>query len=134
MNCQNCNTSNEYRFLTHCVHCHGKIEQSHPLSVPDLSLQPVESTEKGFTWTKRVINLGYVFASSIAGMISGSVVVYFAAVITYALFLPDGGNASERCARGAAIGFLSIVSGAYLGTVAGSVFAAKRPLCKGASK
>ncbi|HUE83043.1 MAG TPA: hypothetical protein VMM84_13090, partial [Pyrinomonadaceae bacterium] len=73
-------------------------------------------------------------ASSIAGMISGAVVVYFAAVITCGVFLPSGGNPSEQCARGAAIGFLSIVSGAYLGTVAGSVFAVKHPLYKGASK
>ena len=130
MNCKNCNTSNEYRFLTHCVHCRGEIEPSPSRE----HLQSADSVDKSFTWTKRAVNLAYLFASSIAGMISGAVVLYFAAVITCPIFLPVADNPSEQCARGAAIGFLSIVTGAYLGTVAGSVFAVKKSLCKFTSK
>jgi hypothetical protein len=40
---------------------------------------------------------------------------------------PDPG---EYCGLGSALGFLCIVGGAFLGTVGGSVFATKRPLCK----
>lgn len=130
MKCQNCNTSNEYRFLTHCMHCQGEIEPSHTYS----NLHSVESVEKRLTWQQRVLNVGYIFASSVAGMISGAVVVYPAAVVTCSIFLPVPENPSDACAQGAAIGFLSIVTGAYLGTVAGSVFAVKQPLCKVAGK
>jgi len=122
MNCQSCNTTIDYRFLTNCAHC--ETEQ------PGILIEaPVES-ENHPVWTRRVINLAYILISSVAGLVSGAVVLYFGAAITCIAFLPSSGNASLDCSRGTAITFLSIFTGAFLGTVGGSVFAVKKPLCK----
>lgn len=62
---------------------------------------------------------------------SGAVVMYFTAGVFFSILLSNpGGNPSENCARGAAIGFLSILSGAFLGTVGGSAFATKHVVVK----
>ena len=132
MNCPSCNARIDYRFLTNCAYCDCEVEraslaQNNP--IPDLQLTP--SVEENLTWKKGLTNLAYVFASAIAGMISGAVVVYVTVGIAYVTFFSGGGgNPSQACARGMAIGFLSVLSGAFLGTVGGSVFAVKRPLCK----
>ena len=62
-------------------------------------------------------------------MISGAVVVYLAAAILFTGVF-RGGDPSANCRLGMAIGFWSLISGAFLGTVGGSVFAIKHPLCK----
>ena len=137
MNCQNCNARIDYRFLTKCAHCDGEVEPA-GLETPSIvSVRvPAEAVETRLTWKQHLINVAYVFASYIAGMVSGAVVVYFGAAAVYIAFLSSGphGNSGEECARGMAIAFFSILSGAYLGTVGGSVFAVKNPLCKGAGK
>jgi len=64
-------------------------------------------------------------------MISGGVVLYFAGAIIYRAFLRDNDNAIHSCGGPAeAIAILSIWGGAFLGTVGGSVFATKKPICK----
>lgn len=126
MNCQGCNTTVDYRFLTNCPNCETK--QAGILITAPIQ-DPVES-EKRLTWTKRFVNLAYIFVSSLAGMVSGAVVLYFGAAIICITFLPSSGNPSEDCLRGNAIAFLSIISGGFLGTLGGSVFAMKNPLCK----
>ena len=137
MNCQKCNAKIDYRFLTTCAHCDGEVE---PAALQTTNIGPdllwAGPVERSLTWKQHLINLAYVFASSIAGMVSGAVVVYFSAALVYLAFFSSGphGNSSEDCARGMAVGLLSILSGAYLGTVGGSVFAVKNPLCKSAGK
>lgn len=80
---------------------------------------------------RAMANLGYVLVNSVVGMISGAVIVYLGAAMIYsAVYSGVNENPSVACARGHAIGFLSIVVGAFLGTTAGSAFAVKRPLCK----
>jgi len=124
MNCQSCNTTIDYRFLANCSHC--ETQQPAPLDpMPDCI-----QLEKHPTWTKRVINFVYLLASSLAGMISGAMVIYFGTAIVCISFLHSTGNPSNDCARGNAIGALSIFTGAFLGTIGGSVFAVKKPLCK----
>ena len=87
--------------------------------------------QSGLSWKQSLINLCYVFATSIAGMISGAVVLYFLAAIIYRTFFMDlGGNPSNRCAQGMAVASLSILCGAFLGIVGGSILAVKKPLCK----
>jgi len=127
MNCQSCNTTIDYRFQTNCAHC-----ETTEASLPIPPLQAlVESLEKRLTWTQRVVNLLYLLISSAAGMISGGVVLYFAGAIIYRTFLRDNDNAIHSCGGPAeAIAILSIWGGAFLGTVGGSVFAMKKPICK----
>ncbi len=80
---------------------------------------------------RAMVNLGYVLVNSVVGMISGGVIVYLGAALIYrAVYLNVNENPSVSCARGQAISLLSIVVGAFLGTMVGSAFAVKRPLCK----
>lgn len=80
---------------------------------------------------RAMANLGYVLVTSVVGMISGAVIVYVGAALIYrAVYINVNENPSVACARGQAIALLSIVLGAFLGTMIGSAFAVKRPLCK----
>jgi hypothetical protein len=138
MICQSCNATIDYRFLTNCTQCNCEVEQT-SVSPAELwrQIEPVPKVrldEKKLTWKHQVANLAYVLASSAAGMISGAVVLYFVGVLLYLLFVQPSPNPSVNCARGAAFAFLSIVSGAFLGTVGGSVFAVCHLPCKGAAK
>ncbi|HET8783043.1 MAG TPA: hypothetical protein VFM63_11540 [Pyrinomonadaceae bacterium] len=132
MDCQTCNTRIDYRFLTNCEQCGNAVE---PADVSELKLMStIEPGEKRFTWRRHVGNFIYVLASSVAGMFSGAVILYF----SYAIFCItvlnhiDFGDRdpSASCARGTALAFLSIMIGAFLGTAGGSAFAVKRPLFK----
>lgn len=125
MNCQRCNSRIDYRFVTNCPHCGAEATQAAP--PPNL----VESIKESLTWTQRLVNLGYVFASAIAGLVSGAVTLYFLGAMFYITFLSAStGNPSRDCARGTAFAGLSILSGAFLGTIGGTTFALKKPLCK----
>ena len=131
MNCPSCNANIDYRFATNCAYCDCEVEQANLLKVDSVADLQSESIERNVDWQERVLNIAYIFASSIVCMISGAVVVYFAAALAYlTVFSGGGGNPGEECARGTAIGFLSLVFGGYLGTVGGSVFAIKHSLCK----
>ena len=131
MDCQTCNTRIDYRFLTSCEHCGNAVG---PAGVSELNLMAAEPSEKRHTWKRRIANLIYVFVSSIAGMISGAVILYFSFAVLCITVLNhiDFGDRDPgaSCARGAAMMFLSIMIGAFLGTVGGSAFAVKRPLFK----
>jgi hypothetical protein len=126
MNCQSCNTTIDYRFLTNCAHC--ETEQT-SLS-PGIVIEAPVASQNHAPWTRRVINFLYILVSSGAAMISGAVVLYFSVGITCAAFMSSTGNPSADCARGNAIAGLSLLTGGFLGTVVGSIFAVKNPLCK----
>lgn len=68
--------------------------------------------------------------SSIAGMISGAVVLYFGGAMAYIAFVTVPPNPSLACAQGNAVAVMSILLGAFLGTVGGTLFAVKNPVCK----
>jgi len=132
MDCQTCKTRIDYRFLTTCEQCGNAVG---PAGVSELNSMPAyEPGENRFTWKRSVANVIYVFASSVTGMLSGAVILYFAFAVLYLTVLNRmdffGGNPSVACARGSALTFLSIMIGAFLGTVGGSAFAIKRPLFK----
>lgn len=96
-------------------------------------MSAAEPGEKRFTWKRSIANVIYVFVSSIAGMVSGAVILYFAFAVlcvTVLNHIDSGEDPSASCARGAAQTFLSIMLGAFLGTVGGSAFAVTRPLFK----
>ena len=135
MNCQSCNTSVDYRYITNCPHCDFEVQRAGlPAIDPSSNLLCAEADKKPSVWKQRLANLAYVFVSSLVGMISGAVVVYFVGGMAYVALYSGVGTPSEACARGMAVGGLLIISGAYLGTVGGSVFAVKHPLRKGAAK
>ena len=129
MNCRNCNTEIDYRFLTNCTHCNCEVE-----GVTASVLQVDPAPDPPLTWNQYLVNIAYVLVTSGVGMVSGAVVVYFSAAIAYSIFLTTLPNPSDECARGMALGMLSILSGAFLGTVGGSILAVKRPLCKSTSR
>jgi|SRR6185369_7194588 len=127
MNCQSCDTRIDYRFLTRCSHCDAEIRPS-PLptqnTAKDLCL--AKPVAKAFTWFDGVINLAFVAVSSVAGMFSGAIALYFSGAIVYIVFAGhSGNNESHDCALGNAIGMMSIFLGALLGLTAGIVFAAR---------
>jgi hypothetical protein len=132
MNCQNCNTEIDYRFLTNCAQCGRAVEpadasQLEPLPNP----QPLEPIRKRLTWTKILVNLVYVFFSSSSGMILGAVGLWTGAALFFRVFdalYPD--TLRVGCGTGSAIGFLCLSGGAFLGTIGGTAFAIRRPLCK----
>lgn len=127
MNCQTCNTNIDYRFLTNCADCETEPAKLLPVNPVPI---PTEQVEKRVSWTNRLISFIYILISSVAGLISGAVVLYFSAAMIYIAFVDDSKlNPSEACARGNAIAVMSILLGAFLGTVGGSVFAVKKPLC-----
>jgi len=116
----------DYRFQINCANC--ETQETSPFAPIEA---PIESLEKRLTWTKRVVNLLYVLISSAAGMISGGVVMYFTGAIIYMAFLRSNDNVPHSCGGpGEAIAIFSIWGGAFLGTVGGSAFAIKKPICK----
>lgn len=126
MNCQSCNTKIDYRFLSNCTECGCAVEPTDAAQLAPLpQFQAVEPIRKHLTWTRHLVNLGYLLVSSMAGLMIGSVVIlYGGALIIRAMDVPMG------CGTGSAIGLLLLVVGAFLGTIGGSAFAVKRPLCK----
>jgi hypothetical protein len=134
MNCQRCNASVDYRFITNCTECGAEVEVAslpQPASTPDL--QTVVSTKKLVRWKRAVLNAVYVFVSSLVGMISGAVVTYAGAVVVIGI-LSQIIDFHVGCGGGTLIGLLTIISGAILGSVSGSAVAIKHPLCKAALK
>jgi hypothetical protein len=126
MNCQSCNTEIDYRFLSNCTVCGCAVEPTEG-SQPELlpQFQPFEPVRRRLTWTGRLVNLGYLLVSSAAGLMIGSVVILFGGVLTIKAV-----GVSMGCGTGSMVGFLLLVVGAFLGTIGGSAFAVKRPLCK----
>lgn len=126
MNCQTCNTKIYYRFLTNCTQCGSPVEPADGSQQELLpQFQPLDPVRKRLTWTGRLVNLGYLLLSSVAGLMIGSVVILFGGtLIIRAVDVPMG------CGTGSMIGFLLLVVGAFLGTMGGSALAVKRPLCK----
>jgi hypothetical protein len=135
MNCRSCNTTIDYRFLSNCSQCGTEVG---PEIVPPatelrkgVALAP---QQKRAAWIHPLANVFYVIISSLVGMVSGAVTVYFTAGVFFSILLSNAAaNPSESCARGTAIGVLSILSGAFLGTAGGSAFAIKHFVLKRAA-
>lgn len=131
MNCKSCNTEIDYHFLTNCAHCGCAVEpegapQHHPL--PEV---PLESLQKRLNWKRLLINVGYTLVSAIAFMITGAVVVWIGVGVVMKIlidFFDPVQTPGEYCGFGMAVGFLSLIGGGFLGTIAGSAVAIKRPL------
>ena len=136
MNCQSCNTTIDYRFINNCSKCGTEVR---PETVP----QPTESPkdiplapqQKRVSWIRPVASVFYVLISSLVGMVTGAVTIYFTAGVFFSILLSNAAaNPSESCARGTAIGMLSILSGAFLGTAGGSAFATRNFIVNRASE
>lgn len=126
MNCQSCNTSIDYRFLKNCPHCDCNVEGQSDFPQP---LPSNELIKRALTWKQMLVNFAYVVASSIAGMISVTVVALFVGRWIYFTFLYAPGTTG--CGEGMVVGLLSLLTGVFLGTMAGCAFGIKHPICKG---
>jgi hypothetical protein len=65
-----------------------------------------------------------VLAAALTGLVAGAFVFYFMG-IAYLVFFAENLTGGAACARGTAVAWLSILSGSFLGTVGGTVFAVK---------
>lgn len=117
MNCRNCNTIIDYNYVTDCPRCGCAVEQG---DLPKLD----PWRQKQSVWPY-LGNLIYVLVTSAVGMIIGAVVVYFSAAVVYMALSSPETFSGEHCARGMAIGMLSILTGGFLGTVGGTTFGIK---------
>jgi hypothetical protein len=122
MNCGNCNTRIDYNYVTECPQCGCAMEAS---NLP--KLDPSTSSGKESRWPYYVGNVLYVLVTSAVGMIAGAVVFYFTAAVLYLALSSPETIPGEHCGRGMAIGMLSILTGGFMGTVGGAVFAVKHP-------
>ena len=125
MNCQNCNTNIDYNYLTNCPQCGRELEKD---NLP--KLDPSLNSAKRSSWTYKLTNLVWVLSTAFAGMLGGAVVTYFSAGIIYLALRAPETRPGEHCSEGMAIGFLSILLGGFLGSVAGTTIAVKRPVLK----
>lgn len=131
MNCKSCNATNDYRFVNNCVQCGGEIQQA---SAQRFEIQD-EPVEPRLTWIQKLLNLVYILAGSMAGLISGSVIFYFSFVVVYLTFFSGSHHAPHSCGGwDDFILLLMILAGAYLGTIGGTALALKKPLCRVATK
>lgn len=132
MNCQSCNTIIDYRFLSNCLKCGAKVDpEPAPQAVELPEEVPLVPQQKPISWSRVVANVFCVLISSAVGMVSGAISVYFTAGVFLSVMLSSASdNPSESCARGMAIGMLSILSGAFLGAAGGSAFATKHLVIK----
>ena len=137
MNCQSCNTRIDYYYLTNCPHCGSSIEPQGPIPFPPLTEPPsLDSFRKRLNWKKRLVNFGYLIFSAGSFMIGGAIVVWVVAGLTMKIIIDlvdPVQTPGEYCGLGSLVGLLSIVGGGFLGTIAGSALAIKRPLFKAQS-
>ena len=122
MNCRSCNTIINYNYVADCPQCGCAVEGE------DLPKLDPSTEQKESVWAYSLANIFYVLLTSVAGMISGAVVLYFSAAIVYLTFSSPETVPGEHCGRGMAIGMLSILTGAFLGTVGGTAFGVKHPI------
>ena len=122
MNCKNCNATIDYNYLTACPQCDSVVEGGNlPQAGPD---------KKKSACCYYVGNIIYVLATSAVGAYAGAICLVFTAVVLSKAFLPPPPFPGAYCGWGNEIGFFSVVIGAFLGTVAGTVFTVKRPILK----
>lgn len=122
MNCRSCNTIINYHYVTDCPQCGCAVEQG------DLPKLDPSTGQKESAWSYCLANIIYVLFASVAGMISGAVVLYFSAAVVYLTFSSPETYPGEHCARGMAVGMLSILTGAFFGTIGGTAFGVKHPI------
>lgn len=120
MTCRNCNARIDYNYLKNCPQCGCEVETG---NLPKLDPTINSANEKPF-WLY-LANVVYVLVTGAVGMVAGAVTLYFSAGVTYMALQTPETYPGEHCARGMAIGMLSILLGAFLGTIGGTVFAVK---------
>ena len=126
MNCRNCNSRIDYNYVTNCPQCGCEVEGG---NLPKLD-PSIDSGTNRRLWLSRFASLWYVLTAAVVSMISGAVVLYLSAAVIYIAVQTPETRPGENCAKGMAIGMLSILLGAFLGTVAGTAFAVKHPILK----
>jgi hypothetical protein len=126
MNCTNCNAKINYNYLTACPQCGDVVEGS---DLPKFD-QVIESGKEKRAWPYYLGNTIYVLLTSLVSMVAVATVGYLSAGVIYLALETPETHPGEHCARGMAIGMLSIMIGGFLGTVAGAVFSTKHPVLK----
>ena len=125
MNCKNCNAIIDYNYLTACPQCGDALDEA---NLPKFD-PAKESKKKAGVWPY-LAKTFYVLLTSAVGMVSGAVVIYTSAAVIYLALTSPAKYPGQNCGRGMAIGMLSMMLGAFLGTVGGAVFSIKHPIGK----
>ena len=123
MNCRNCNTVIDYNYVADCPGCGCAVEGG---NLPKLDRSTVSGQKR--VWPYCLANVIYVLVTAVVGMISGAVVMYFSAAVMFIALASPETHPGENCAKGAALGLLSVLAGGFLGTVGGTAFSVKHPL------
>ena len=124
MNCRNCNSIINYNYIADCPQCGCAVERG---DLPKLD-PSTASGQKQSVWSYCLANIIYVLLTSVVGMISGAVVLYFSAAVVYLTLSSPEMYPGQHCGRGMALGMLSIVTGGFLGAVGGTAFGIKHPI------
>lgn len=126
MNCRNCNARIDYNYLKNCPQCGCEVESG---NLPKLD-PSINSAKKKRVWIY-LANVAYVLFTGVVGLVAGAVTLYFSAAVIYMALQTPETYPGEHCARGMAVGMLSIFLGAFLGTIGGTAFAVKHPIKRG---
>jgi hypothetical protein len=126
MKCRNCNAIINYNYLTACPQCGSVLDEG---DLPKID-PCIEGRKKEAGWRYYVANTIYVLVASAAGMVSGAVLIYVSAAIIYIALESPEKYPGQHCGRGMAVGMLSMMAGAFLGTVGGAVFSVKHLIPK----
>ena len=124
MNCRNCNTNIDYTYITNCPQCGYAVEAG---DLPKLD-PSTTSPKKNRLWLYSLANVVYVLVGAAGGMVAAAVVMYFSVAVIYIALSTPERYPGQNCARGMALGMLSILLGGFLGTAGGAVFALKHPI------
>ena len=122
MNCRNCGVEIDYNYVANCPHCGCEVE---PGNLPKLD---PSALKKKRNWIYRVVNVAYVLISAAAGMVVGALTIYGCAAVVYLTVRAGQVHDSRSCSEGMAVAMLSILVGAFLGTVCGTAYAARHPV------
>lgn len=124
MNCRNCNSNIDYNYFSNCPGCGCELEKD---ELPKLD-PSMRTSKKSRIWTYRLTNLLYVVSTAFVGMLGGAFVTYAIAAGIYIAVRSPESAPHAHCMEGATIGLLSFLGGAFLGTIAGTALATKRPI------
>jgi hypothetical protein len=122
MNCGNCGAKIDYNYLANCPQCGREVQ---PGNLPKLD---PSALKKKRNWIYRLVNVAYVLFSAGAGMVVGSLAIYGCAAFVYIALTSGQAHDSRSCSEGMAVAMLSILVGAFLGTVCGTAYAARHPV------
>src|SRR5262245_15726473 len=124
MKCPGCNNAIDYRYLSCCPQCGFESLPSATEMEKLPATRCVQEVTRARRFRRALVKSATVLTAAFTGLVTGAFLFYFIGV-GYLILVPSNLTGGAACARGTAICGLAILSGSFLGTVGGSVFAVK---------